>query len=157
MKVMLDTAFLINLTNKNAQFHENAVKFFERFSKEQFAIYVSTIALAEYAIRDEIVNLPLQKVRLLSFNHLHAVRAGCFGRVVSSCRKEDAGGSRAIVLNDSKMFAQASVEHIDYVASADKKASKVVTWLKQSNLVSFTYVDITDSDVNCVFPTLFLV
>jgi hypothetical protein len=37
-------------------------------------LYVSTIALAEYAVRDKIENLPMKYFRVLPFNIDHGIR-----------------------------------------------------------------------------------
>lgn len=152
--LLLDTSFLINLVSENALFHKRAYEFFNSFMTRHCAMAVSTIAISEYAIKDDVNHLPLKMLQMISFNYGHAVKSGAYGNKVTSCRKQESGTNRAIVLNDSKMFAQAEVEKIDYVVSADSKAQKTYQWLKDAGLAHFEYLDITKTAVNDFFGEL---
>ena len=152
--LLLDTSFLINLVSESAQFHERAYEFFNSFMTRHYDMAISTIAISEYAIKDDVNHLPLAMLQIIPFNFGHAAESGAFGNQVSSCRKHDPDTSRAIVLNDSKMFAQAELEKIDYVVSADSKAQKTYQWLKDAGLAHFEYLDITKTAVNDFFGEL---
>ena len=152
--LLLDTSFLINLVSENAIFHDRAYEFFNSFMTRHCEMAVSTIAISEYAIKDDVSHLPLAMLQMIPFNFGHAVKSGAYGDQVSLCRKQEPGTSRAIVLNDSKMFAQAEVEKIDYVVSADSKAQKTYQWLKDAGLAHFEYLDITKTAVNDFFGEL---
>ena len=152
--LLLDTSFLINLVSKNAIFHDRAYEFFNSFMTRHCIMAVSTIALSEYAIKDDVTHIPLTMLQIVSFNYGHAVMSGKYGNIVTSCRKQEPDTTRAVVLNDSKMFAQAEVEKIDYVVSADNKAQKTYQWLKDAGLAHFDYLDITQTAVNDFFEEL---
>ena len=152
--LLLDTSFLINLVSESALFHERAYEFFNSFMIRHCDMAVSTIAISEYAIKDDVTHLPLAMLRIIPFNYGHAVESGEYGSQVTLCRKQEPDASRAIVLNDSKMFAQAEVEKIDYVVSADSKAHKTYQWLKDGGLAHFEYLDITKTAVNDFFGEL---
>ena len=152
MIVLLDACFVINLLVEGNTFHKNALEFFTRFSKDSDVLMkMSTIAVSEYAIKGDTSLIP-HNIQLLAFNYTHAILAGRFGSVSAKCRATEIDKSnRAIVLSDSKMFAQAEVEHIDYFITADKEACKVYNWLKDENLVSFKVIDITTTPYNEFF------
>lgn len=152
--LLLDTSFLINLVSESALFHDRAFEFFNSFLTRHCDMAVSTIAISEYAIKDDVTHLPLAMLQIIPFNYGHAVTSGAYGNQVASCRKQETDTSRAIVLNDSKMFAQAEVEKIDYVVSADSKAQKTYQWLKDAGLAHFEYLDITKTAVNDFFGEL---
>ena len=61
-------------------------------------------------MRDAIANLPLRYFRVVPFNVDHAQRAGDFTRTVLQARGTlpEQITQRAIIPNDSKMFAQAA-------------------------------------------------
>ena len=152
MVVLLDACFVINLLVEDSQFHNNALEFFKRLSNDNNVIMkISTIAVSEYAIKGDTSLIP-SNIQRLAFNYTHAVRAGKFGSVSAKCRATDTDKSnRDIVLNDSKMFAQADVERIDCFITADHKAYKVYNWLKEAGLVSFRFVDITTTSYTAFF------
>ena len=152
--LLLDTSFLINLVSETALFHERAYEFFNSFMTRHYGMAFSTVAISEYAIKDDVNHLPLAMLQIIPFNFGHAVKSGAFGNQVTSCRKQEPNTSRAIVLSDSKMFAQAEMEKIDYVVSADSEAQKTYQWLKNANLAHFEYLDITQTAVNDFFGEL---
>ena len=154
-KAMLDTSFIINLVNEAAPFHKEAVEYFKRLLEDGYKVLVSAIALSEYAVKDSISSLPLKYLRIVAFNHKHAEKSGLFGRAVKGCRKEDLQCGRAIVLNDSKIFAQAEAEGVDYIISADAKAEKVYGALKDAGIASAAYIDISKIPVNSFAGVLF--
>ncbi|NLT71955.1 MAG: hypothetical protein GXX91_14865 [Verrucomicrobiaceae bacterium] len=87
-------------------------------------MFVSTIALAEYAVRDRIANLPMRYFRVLPFNVDHAQAAGEFAAVAFSQRQQmpEAITQRTIIPNDTKMFAQADVTPpITHYLTADER------------------------------------
>ena len=147
-KILLDSCFLIGLLDKDSIHHKNAYDFFVRFSSDNDVILkISTIAISEFSIRGDAKLIPVN-VQILPFNYAHAIKAGEFGKVVSKCRKETNDGSdRAIVLNDSKMFAQAEIEHFDCFVSTDTNAFKAYGYLKNNGLASFEFLDV--SKVSC--------
>jgi predicted nucleic acid-binding protein len=56
--VLLDTSFLINLVSERALFHERAYEFFNSFMTHHYVMAISTIAISEYAIKDDVTHLP---------------------------------------------------------------------------------------------------
>lgn len=147
-KILLDACFLIGLLDETSKHHKSSYDFFVRFCSDKDVILkMSTIAVSEFSVRADANIIPTN-IQLLPFNYSHAIKAGEFGRVVSKCRKEASDGSdRAIVLNDSKMFAQAEVEHFDCFVTTDSNASKAYGYLQQNGLASFEFLDV--SNVSC--------
>lgn len=156
MKVLLDTSFLINLLAEEHEFHQRAIDYFAHFVHDKAELKVSTIAISEYAIKDDVSNLPLRNLQILPFNFLHAKQSGILGNASMQCRKDsaDPSYSRAMVLSDSKMFAQAEVEHIDWIVSADHKAMRLHEQLFSAGIVHFKYIDITQVDCSLFFSEL---
>lgn len=77
--LLLDTSFLINLVSESAQFHERAYEFFNSFMTRHYDMAVSTIAISEYAIKDDVNHLPLAMLQIIPFNFGHAAESGAFG------------------------------------------------------------------------------
>ena len=76
--VLCDTGFLIRLNQPQDELHANARGYLKYLLAGDHHLYVSTIALAEYAVRDKIENLPMKYFRVLPFNIDHAQKAAGF-------------------------------------------------------------------------------
>lgn len=155
MKVfLLDTCFVINLLNEGCKYHKEAYDFFIRLSSDTDVILkMSTIAIAEYAIKGDAALLP-PNLQRLAFNYTHAISSGRLGQSYKQCLAVAKDSHRAIVLNDVKMFAQAEVESITYFITADHKLRKVYDELYRRGLVSFKIIDITEEKCASFFGEL---
>lgn len=144
MKALLDTSFFLRLLDSNDPLHENAKDYFEYMLNNGFELYISTIAIAEFCVRNSLDHLPFKNVRVLPFNIFHAEEAGNVYRLVLDERKRRGaeGPKREVVQNDSKQFAQAVSERFDWYVSSDSEAVKVYSIFKDSVNHKFLYVDI---------------
>lgn len=143
--VLCDTGFLIRLNSPNDELHENARDYLRLLLEKGHHLYVSTIALAEYAVRDKIENLPLRYFRVLPFNIDHAQKAGEFAGIVYSKRDQIplAKTQRIIIPNDTKMFAQADVtSQITHYLTADLKCEAVCKLLQASTTTRFHFMSL---------------
>ena len=145
--VLLDTSFFIRLLNEEDSLHQNALGYFRYFLEHDFVIKISTIAIAEYCVRGEVSELPLKNMLIVPFNFDHAQRAGkMIAEVYAEKKKRGVTITpRAIVPNDTKMFAQADVEpNINFYATADVECKKVYDMIKASEgTLSFEFINIT--------------
>ena len=146
--VLLDTSFFIRLLNPEEKLHNNAVGYYRYFLEHDIILKVSTIAIAEYCVRGDLLDLPLRNLMVLPFNIHHSVKAG---KMISHVYEEKKRRGaiiplRAIIPNDTKMFAQADVEEdICYYATADSECGKIYNLLKTSDCISpsFRFIDIS--------------
>lgn len=145
--VLLDTSFFIRLLNEEDPLHNNALGYFRYFLEHDFVIKISTIAIAEYCVRGEVSELPLKNMLIVPFNFDHAQRAGkMIAEVYAEKKKRGATiAPRAIVPNDTKMFAQADVEpDINFYGTADVECKKVYKMIESAEgKLSFDFIDIT--------------
>lgn len=150
--VLLDTSFFIRLLNEDDPLHENAYGYFKYFMEHDFSIKISTIAIAEYCVRGEVTELPLKNMLIVPFNYDYAQRAGkMIAEVYEEKKKRGAIITpRAVVPNDTKMFAQADVEpDINYYATADVECKKVYDLIKSvEGKLSFAFIDINHPHYN---------
>ena len=139
--------FFIRLLNEEDPLHENALGYFRYFLEHDFVIKISTIAIAEYCVRGEVSELPLKNMLIVPFNFDHAQRAGkMIAEVYAEKKRRGATiAPRAVVPNDTKMFAQADVEpDINFYGTADVECKKVYDMIKVSEgKLSFKFIDIT--------------
>lgn len=141
----LDTCFLLCLLKENDALHANAVAHFEHLLRMGHVLKVSTIAVAEFCVKEPADSLPLRHVRLEGFAYRHACRAGeLTARVLEERHrrgKNDAG--RRVVLNDVKMVAQLACEEAPGGwVTADAKFAGTFEFLKGLQLVAGQFVDI---------------
>ena len=110
--VLLDTSFFIRLLNEEDPLHNNALGYFRYFLEHDFVIKISTIAIAEYCVKGEVSELPLKNMLIVPFNFDHAQRSGkMIAEVYAEKKRRGATiAPRAVVPNDTKMFAQADVD-----------------------------------------------
>ena len=145
--VLLDTSFFIRLLNEEDPLHNNALGYFRYFLEHDFVIKISTIAIAEYCVRGEVSELPLKNMLIVPFNFDHAQRAGkMIAEVYAEKKRRGATiAPRAVVPNDTKMFAQADVEpDINFYGTADVECKKVYDMIKTlEGKLSFDFIDIT--------------
>lgn len=60
--VFCDTGFVIRLLDRTSDLHENALGYFRYFLENDYLIRMSTIAVAEFCVKDRIEHLPLQYI-----------------------------------------------------------------------------------------------
>ncbi len=156
--VLLDTSFLIRLMNRQDKWHPIAREYFRELLNEGWILKVSTIAIAEYCVKDAADHLPLKNLQILPFNFKHAERAGQFGNILFEARKEGSDSQencRCTVTNDAKLFAQAHVEpHIRHFLTSDSRARKHYDVLCKTERINFSFVDIQKKPVNEFFGRL---
>ena len=78
LSVLLDTSFCIRLLKKDESLHQNAIDYFQYFLEHNVELYVSTITIAEYSVKDDPNNLPLKTVKIIPFDFFDGRTAGEF-------------------------------------------------------------------------------
>ena len=86
--VLLDSGFLIRLMNPKEPVHPVAMRWFRNFIEQGVVCKVSTIALAEYGVKDNLTHLPMQYLQVLPFHYSHAERAAQFMRTIIRVKME---------------------------------------------------------------------
>lgn len=143
--VILDTSFLIRLLSANDALHSNAVDYYRYFLENNIPMYISTITVAEYCVRGDVMELPLRNVRIVPFNFQHATIAGKFAKALYEAKtaNEISVDNRLIIPNDAKIFAQAnSVEDVKFFVTSDTKSLKLIDTISSRETVTFEHMDI---------------
>lgn len=144
--VLLDTSFFVRLLNDEDALHTNAKGYFRYFLENEIILKVSTISIAEYCVRGTIDELPLRNTQTIPFNFDHAKKAGEFAKIIFDENKiNDVKLSpRAIIPNDSKLFAQADLdESIHYFVTSDSRSKKTFATLNNLTSPNFKIIDIS--------------
>jgi len=143
--VLLDTSFFIRLLNDEDSLHLNAVGYYKYFLENEIVLKVSTITIAEYCVLGKIEDLPLKNIQILPFNLKEAEKTGEFAKILFQQNKisEDSLSPRAIIPNDSKLFAQADFDKtITRFITSDIRSKKTFSLLKKNINPKFKIISI---------------
>ena len=113
--VLLDTSFLISLSDPARPHHEAATAYYKECARRQVAMYLSTIVISEFQVKQAVNDLPLRNFVVLPFNVDHAMRCGLIIRQMP----RDSGDDRVRVKDDFKLVAQCDCESISHLISED--------------------------------------
>ncbi len=153
--VMLDTSFCIRLMDNTDSLHQHALDYFRYFLNEKISIHLSTIAVAEYAVGDDPKNLPLDKIRLETFDFRDAETAGFLHKTVRGNQSNIKSFNRRIITNDIKILAQIHTKSIDAIISKDIESYKAfIQPLTKAGLINVRFLDLT-IPLNTVLGQLF--
>jgi predicted nucleic acid-binding protein len=146
--VLLDTSFFVRLLNDADPLHDNAKAYYRYFLEKEIVLKVSTISIAEYCVKGKIDELPLRNVQIIPFNLDHAKRTGEFAEAIFEENKisKEKLTPRAIIPNDSKLFAQADYDKtITYFITSDSRSKDTFSALKKRINPKFEIIDISTS------------
>jgi predicted nucleic acid-binding protein len=112
---LVDTSFLITLADGRRMHHAVAWRYFEAFAAHNLIVYLSTIVMAEFSVRQNIEDLGLRHFIPLPFTPAHAVEAGRLQNLI----QRDPEDGRVAVRDDLKLIAQCLCTEIDAVFHED--------------------------------------
>ena len=143
--VLLDTSFFIRLLNDEDELHENALLYYKYFLENDIVLKVSTISIAEYCVLGKLEDLPLKDIQIIPFNLNHAEKTEEFAQIIFTHNKT-AGKKllpRAIIPNDSKLFAQADLDKaVTHFITSDKRSLNTLKALKTGISPKFEIINI---------------
>lgn len=120
--VLLDTSFCIRLLKKDEPLHQNAIDYFQYFLEQKIELYISTIAIAEYSVKDDPNNLPLKMMKIIPFDFFDGKTAGEFHSILLESRNKARDIDRNVVRDDCKLIAQLFNRKIEGYITKDRKS-----------------------------------
>jgi predicted nucleic acid-binding protein len=120
--ILLDTSFCIRLLKSNDELHQNAKDYFKYFLEQKVEIYLSSIVIAEYAVKDDVNNLPLEFVKIVPFDFFDGKTAGEFHAILINNKEQVANIERNVIKDDCKLLAQIFNRKIGGYITKDKKS-----------------------------------
>lgn len=156
--VLLDTSFLLRLLSRSDELFENADGFFRMFLEKGIPMYVSTIAIGEFCVRNKWEEAPSKNLRILPYNTCHAFMAGQFTKILLDAKNRGdlTVSQRNVIPNDVKQLAQAQTEdRIRYFVTSDSQS-----WKKYSSIIEkeiplkYDHLDIRETEYQTFFGTL---
>lgn len=133
--VQLDTSFLISLADRNRNNHDKALDFYTFFLNEGYSMYLSTIVISEFSIRQEITDLPLQNFKIMPFNFPESISIGEI--FVDYFSMRDIDEQRVAIKDDFKISTQTEKNNLKYFITEDEKLFKRLKRMKDDNKISF--------------------
>jgi hypothetical protein len=124
--VLLDTSFCIRLIKADDPYHNNTVEYFQYFLDNKIELILSTIVIAEYSVKDDIKNLPLNTMKIIPFDFFDAKIAGAFYSILLDLRQNMPDRERNSVKDDCKLLAQIHNRNIDSYITKDRKSFKEI-------------------------------
>lgn len=124
--VLVDTSFLISLSDPTRAHHEAALAYYRECVRRNVPMYLSTIVISEFQVKQAINDLPLRNFVVLPFNVDHAMRCGLIIRGMTRDPEDD----RVRVKDDFKLLAQCDCEAVSHLISED--ASTLAKYLDRA-------------------------
>ena len=120
--VLLDTSFCIRLLKKDDPLHQNAVDYFQYFLEKKIEMYLSTIVVSEYSVKDDINNLPLKTLKIIPFDFFDGKIAGEFYSILNTKKEQNQELERLVIKDDCKLIAQIYNRKIARYITKDRKS-----------------------------------
>jgi hypothetical protein len=145
--VILDTSYCIHLVNEKSSLHNNAWDYFSHFVENAIVMYLSTIVISEYSVKDSPENLPIESFRILTFDYQDSVNAGNFMRQIYEKVPKEGNYSnpfqRTVVKNDVNLLAQAYTKSISGIIAIDSGIKSVyIPAINEFQTGSLTFIDL---------------
>lgn len=138
--VVIDTSFLITLADPARQHHAVARRYWQHFMEQALPVFLPTIVVSEFCVRQEIPPEILRCCVVLPFNWDDAIKAAKldfkqFKQLVES---------RVALKDDVKIIAQAVVCDAELVITEDDSLIRIATELKTAGKVAFRTIALKD-------------
>lgn len=129
---MLDSSFLISLSNDERPEHSTAKRFFMEFIERHVPMYLSTIAICEYEVRQRIADLGLENFLIRPFNIDDAIQSAPIFDKMHAARMQ--GDDRVSVKDDAKLVGQCVLAGASHFATSDTKCAERLSKLRNAGL-----------------------
>ncbi len=140
--VLLDTSFCIRLLKSNDVLHQNAKDYFKFFLEKKIEIYLSSIVVAEYSVKDDPANLPLEFVKIIPFDFFDGQTAGEFHSILLDHKAQLANIERNVIKDDCKLMAQFFNRRIHgYVTKDHKSFSQIISPIQSFKNFAIELID----------------
>ena len=141
--ILVDTSFCIRLLKSNDDLHQNAKDYFKYFLEKKIEIYLSSIVIAEYSVKDDPTNLPLEFVKIMPFDFFDGKTAGKFHSILLNHKEELANIERNVIKDDCKLMAQLFNRNIQGYITKDRKSfSKIIAPIQTSKSFALELLDL---------------
>ncbi len=135
--VVIDTSYLITLADPSRAHHETARRYWRHFMENQWPVFLPTIVVSEFCIRQQIPVEVLRCCVVLPFNWDDAQKAAD----LDFARFKDEAAPRDALKDDIKIIAQTVVSEAGYLITDDGRTmGRVAQALKADGKVQFSAI-----------------
>ncbi|MFC5284281.1 hypothetical protein [Pedobacter alpinus] len=113
---------MYSIAKEQCPLHQNAKDYFKYFLEKKIEIYLSSIVIAEYSVKDDVNNLPLEFVKIIPFDFFDGKTAGEFHSILINNKEQVAKIERNVIKDDCKLIAQIFNRKIGAYITKDKKS-----------------------------------
>jgi predicted nucleic acid-binding protein len=139
--VLIDTSFLITLAGKSRKNYEAACRYWRHFTENQIPIFLSTVVVSEFCMRQEIPPEILRCCVVLPFNWDDALRAA----KLDWKRLHPPDVPRDALKDDIKIIAQAAVAEAEFVITDDTESFyRYCKLFKDASEIQFRAIKLDD-------------
>ena len=139
--VLADTSFLISLAKPQERNHAASLAYFRACLDKAVPIYLSTIVVAEFSIKQSVLDLELRNFIVLPFNIDHGMKAGQLWSLIG----REAGEAKSHVKDDVKLMAQCACESgISHLLTGDERFAKRLSHLRMLGQVATEAIVLSD-------------
>jgi predicted nucleic acid-binding protein len=140
--ILLDTSFCIRLLKSNDVLHQNAKDYFKYFLEKKIEIFLSSIVIAEYSVKDDPTNLPLEYVKIIPFDFFDGKTAGEFHSILLNHKAQAADIERNVIKDDCKLIAQLFNRNIQGYITKDRKSfGQIIAPIQASKAFAIALID----------------
>ncbi len=139
--VLLDTSYLITLAGASRAHHETARRYWRHFTENQILMFLSTIVVSEFCVKQGIDPQILRCCIVLPFNWDDAQRVA----LLDWKSHRPPGVERDALKDDIKIIAQAARVDAEYVITDDSESFyRYCEQFKTAGKVSFRPIKLAD-------------
>ena len=95
--------------------------------EKKIDIFLSSIVVAEYSVKDDPANLPLEFVKIAPFDFFDGKTAGEFHSILLNHKEQVANIERNVIKDDCKLMAQLFNRNIQGYITKDRKSFSQIT------------------------------
>jgi predicted nucleic acid-binding protein len=129
---LVDTSFLISLVKPEEANHAAAKSYYKGCLERQIPLYLSTIVISEFTVKQAITDLGLRNYVVLPFNIDHAMKSGQLWPQI----ERDPADARTVVKDDVKLIAQCACEGISHLFTGDRMLARYLHGLRNAGQLS---------------------
>jgi predicted nucleic acid-binding protein len=139
--VVLDTSFLIALADPTRRNHAVARRYWQYFMEQALPVFLPTIVVSEFYVRQVIPPEILRCCVVLPFNWDDAIRTA----QLDFTQLKAPGESRVAIKDDVKIIAQAVICSAQHLITEDADSlARMASDLKAAGKVGFTIICLKD-------------
>lgn len=139
--VVLDTSFLITLADPARAHHGTARQYWRHFGEQGLPVFLPTVVVSEFCIRQEIPPDILRRCVVLPFNWDDAIQAAG----LDFTKGREPQDHRDALKDDVKIIAQAMVKDAAFAITDDTRTFyRFATQLRLNGVVTFQAIKLED-------------